>query len=257
MTLNGFHPDAIARNIPPGDNDPAIVPCGVIPHLAVSLADSLFGFFSGPSGGVESHFYVRFDGTFEQYRSIFFEADAQADGNSFNRDGIRVGFVSIETQGVVDENGWTVAQLAAIEKIIRWVHAQPGVHFPLEKCSAWNDPGIGYHAQFPEWNPHNHSCPAPIRIRQFDEILIPRLKGATMLNITTEDADLIVDRLLARFGKGKVIDPRPDHTGTLAVEVVLDSIWTKVTTLENAPPVNVTAAALKTAMVEAMREIVG
>jgi len=258
MTL-GFHPDAIVRNIPPGPNDPIIVPCGVVTHLAVSLADSIFGVFTD-GRGIESHFYVRFDGSFEQYRSIFFEADAQAAGNSFSRNRVLRGLVSIETQGVVDENGWTVQQLATIEMLIRWVKSETervhALSFPLTKCTAWNDLGIGYHAQFPEWNPNNHSCPAPIRIHQFDTILIPRLKETDM-TFTTTDADLVVTRLLPRLGEGKVMDPRPDRDGDLALEVVLDSIWTKLTTLENAPPVNVTADALKTAMVAALREIVG
>src|SRR6266540_3013794 len=118
MTPRGFMPGAIIKNVPPGENDPGIIPCGIVTHIAVSLRDSL-----PPSGdsGKDWHFYVAFDGTIEQYRSIYFEADAQFSGNSFIRNGVRVGFISIESQGLEDGE-WTVAQLASILAIIQWVN---------------------------------------------------------------------------------------------------------------------------------------
>ncbi|GAA3708311.1 hypothetical protein GCM10022377_22670 [Zhihengliuella alba] len=36
-------------------------------HVAVSTADSLYGFFAGGDAPACSHFYVAFDGTAEQY----------------------------------------------------------------------------------------------------------------------------------------------------------------------------------------------
>lgn len=119
----GIMPGAIRKIIPPGDNDPVIIPCGVITHIAVSMSDSLYDYFAHRSGGIESHFYVRLDGTIEQYRNIFREADAQYKGNSFIRNGKRFGFVSIETEGM-GGGKWTIAQLESIKSIILFVRSE-------------------------------------------------------------------------------------------------------------------------------------
>ena len=163
-------PGAIVKNIPPGANDPAIQPCGIVLHVAVSTSPSLYDWFNGPSGGIESHFYVRFDGLFEQYRSIWFEADAQVAGNSFIGPPMntRLGFVSIESEGMGDGE-WTPEQISTIEQIIAWVKSQSD--FPMHQCRAWNDPGLGYHSLFSEWNPNAHTCPGPKRVAQFHKII--------------------------------------------------------------------------------------
>jgi hypothetical protein len=173
--MRGFMPGAIVKNITPGSNDPAILPCGVDLHVAVSRSDSLHDWFDGPSGGVEAHFYVRFDGTIEQYRSIFFEADAQFEGNSFMLGDHRVGFISVETEGM-GSGRWTKAQLESIKAIILWVHSQQA--FPMRVCPAWNSRGVGYHSLFEEWNTNHHSCPGPARIEQFHDVIEPWLPDA-------------------------------------------------------------------------------
>lgn len=172
---NGRMPGVVHKIIPPGVNDPAITPCGVAYHVAVSKALSLFGYFAHRSGGIESHFYVRFDGTIEQYRSIFYQADAQAAGNSFSRGGKLLGFVSVETAGL-GPGRWTAAQLDACARIAVWVASQ--ADFPLEQAPAWDKPGLGYHCLFPEWNPDGHSCPGPRRVRQFHDELLPAIRAA-------------------------------------------------------------------------------
>jgi len=212
-------PGVIVKNVPPGINDPGIIPCGVVTHVAVSLADSL-----PPSGdsGKDWHFYVAFDGTIEQYRSIYFEADAQFAGNSFLLDGVRKGFVSIESQGLGD-GVWTNEQLASIVDIVLWVRSQED--FPLVKCKAWNAPGVGYHRLFDVWNENHHSCPGDARVRQFDNILLPMIKEVADMNQTEIDA--VTAGVLAKLGKGRVADPRPGHEGeTIRLEVVLEAIWT-------------------------------
>ncbi len=195
--MRGFMPGALNRNIAPGSNDPAIVPCGVILHVAVSLSDTIRPVFDD-GRGIESHFYVRFDGTTEQYRSIFFEADAQFAGNSFMFHGRRVGFISVETEGM-GEGKWTRAQLAAIKRIIMWVHEQQT--FPLRVCPEWNSRGVGYHAQFEEWNTDHHSCPGPARIEQFHQVIAPWLK--TALRGPKDSRGEAVDDAIAALSKAK------------------------------------------------------
>ena len=158
--MRGFMPGAHVENIRPGSNDPEIVPCGVICHVAVSRSDDIRPVFTD-GRGIESHFYVRFDGTILQYRSIFFEADAQFAGNSFMFQGRRVGFISIETEGM-GTGLWTKAQLESIKAIILFVHSQQA--FPMRVCPEWNSRGVGYHSLFSEWNTDHHTCPGPRRM---------------------------------------------------------------------------------------------
>jgi hypothetical protein len=167
----GFYPKAIVKNIPPGSNDPAIKPRIAVLHVAVSNADSLHDYFNGPSGGIESHFYIRFDGTVEQYRSIYFQADAQLDANDFA--------IGIETAGMA-AGKWTDAQLASIKALLLWLHTEAGIR--LEECTAWNGEGVGYHTMWgapSHWTPSVKTCPGPERIQQFKDILIPWMAGTT------------------------------------------------------------------------------
>lgn len=166
----GLMPGAIHKIIPPGSNDPAILPCGVTFHIAVSKSDSLYDYFAHKSGGIESHFYVRSNGIIEQYRNIFREADAQSDGNSFYRNGQRFGFISVESEGM-GAGKWTYAQLESFKRIVDYVKSER--NFPLRQAPAWNRGGLGYHCLFREWNPNNHSCPGEQRIKQFHNYLVP------------------------------------------------------------------------------------
>lgn len=173
--MSGWYPNALIKNIRPGVNDPAIKPVGVILHVAVSESKSLFDYFNGPSGGIESHFYVRRDGTIEQYREAGFEADANYKANSFIEDGVRKGFLSVETQGMASGK-WTDEQLASIKAIIVWAHETYKI--PYVVAPDPTGPGIGYHTLFPSWtNSPGKVCPGPDRIKQFKGELTTWLKS--------------------------------------------------------------------------------
>lgn len=167
-----WYPDAVKRNIPPGDNDPSIKGNQriVVLHVADSNVDSLHDYFNGPSGGVESHFYVRKDGTLDQYRDTDWQADANLDANNFS--------VSIETQGLA-AGTWTDSQLVTIKELLLWLHEQhPGI--PLIVCTAWDGHGIGYHVMWgspSHWTPVAKSCPGPERIKQFENDITPWLQA--------------------------------------------------------------------------------
>lgn len=142
-------------------------------HVAVSRSDSLYSYFKYRSGGIESHFYIRYDGTIEQYRDTAYEADAQYHGNSFGSP--RKGFLSIETEGM-GRGRWTAAQVASLKRLTLW--ASETHHFPIVKATAWNGHGVGYHRLFSQWNPHGHSCPGPDRVKQFNEVFVPWFRVA-------------------------------------------------------------------------------
>lgn len=175
---------AVHRLIPAGSNDPRLaVIDGVVLHVDAGNADSLYAYFNGPSGGIESHFFIKRDGTIEQYRDTQYEADANYDGNSYvGTDGKLHGLISIETQGY--GNGeWTPQQLASIKRLLIELSDVHG--FPLRKIPAWNGRGVGYHTMWgapSHWTPVAKTCPGPDRIKQYDTVLVPWFPHAHDLN---------------------------------------------------------------------------
>ena len=158
---------AVKKLIPPGPTDPRIKPRVVILHVAVSEQPSLYAYFNGGSVGVESHFYIRRDGTVEQYRDTGYQADANTDANDFA--------ISIETQGM-ERGEWTTQQLAAIKALLTWCHTTHDI--PLVRCPAWDGSGVGYHTLFPgRWDKRGASCPGPDRKLQFNQVLVPWMRA--------------------------------------------------------------------------------
>lgn len=182
MTKSGWYPGATRLPIPPGTSDPVIVPSMAILHVAVSTVLSLFRFFNGPSGGIESHFYIRWDGTVEQYRSVFREADANYRANSYpGLDGGLLGAVSIETQGLA-AGKWRPKQMEAIKALLLWLNEEHGIPLqpvviprPLTVASG----GVSYHSRFRSWSPVVKSCPGPARIMQYVQDIRPWMKSIT------------------------------------------------------------------------------
>lgn len=191
MTLPALLPFAKHELIPPGSNDPTITAIGNVFHVAVSESSDLHDYFDGPSGGIESHGYIRRDGTVIQYRTLDREADAQAAGNSFSYGGKRCGFLSWETQGG-GLGQWTPEQVATIKRIMKFTHDEGGI--PLKQAPAWNRPGNGYHSLFREWNPNAHSCPGPDRIKQWPKI-IQEIAVSLPATRITKARDLLVEAL--------------------------------------------------------------
>jgi hypothetical protein len=170
MARTPWYPKADRKELPQARTQPAITPRSVALHTAVSTGRSLYSFFNGRSNGVESHLYLRLDGTWEQYMPFNVRADCQRDGNRYA--------VSIESQdnGAADADDiipWSSAQVKALVDFLVWFNREWGV--PLRKVPTWDGWGIGFHAQFtsdryPRWNA-NHACPGPKRIAQVPGII--------------------------------------------------------------------------------------
>jgi hypothetical protein len=110
-------------------------------HVAVSEGSSLYGYFN-QSGKPTSHFYVRRDGTVEQYVDTMYRAPANLEGNS--------SLISFETQGGTrnaDSEPWTAAQVNAMADVIAWLHKVEGVPLQLMPNSKTSSRGIGWHKQ--------------------------------------------------------------------------------------------------------------
>lgn len=205
-----LYPKAVLKLIPSSVDGP-IKPRVAILHIAVSEAASLYDYFKNRSGGIESHFYIRRDGTVEQYRDTALQADANMQANDFA--------VSIETQGM-GSGEWTVEQLEAIKELLLWLNKVHGI--PLVKCPAWNGSGVGYHILFlAEWAGKPRSCPGPDRIKQFDSVLVPWM--ARVVDEASRDEDRPAPPPPAPAptpAPAPKPAPKPAPTGGLTVKVI-------------------------------------
>lgn len=111
-------------------------------HVAVSEAESLFGFFSNPKTFVVSHFYVRKNGVVEQYVDTKYRAVADLQGNDAT--------ISIETQGGVNNaqgEPWTEEQVKSLAAIYKWARETHGIKNARAVDSRPGDSskGLSYH----------------------------------------------------------------------------------------------------------------
>lgn len=176
-------------------NEPHIIPTQGIAHVAV--VPIYPGITSGPlfHDGLDWHFYIDAGpgdpwDICTQLRDTFIQADANFHANGPRADGS--GAVSFESEGSGD-NLWTGWQVEAIIWLFNHMYEIDGI--PLRICPAHDQPGLGYHRLFNEWNSPYHSCPGDPKVDQFYNIIMPALSGPLPAHISTiEDTmKIIVD----------------------------------------------------------------
>lgn len=174
----------------------------LILHTAVSSASSLFGWHQQVNHG--SHFYLRADGTWEQYVDTRFRAPNQMDGNHDS--------VSVESQDMggpfpawsgSNVPAWTDAQTESIAELAVWLHETHGIPLVQLPSSRPGTRGIGWHRQgvdgnFPDgilagrvsggetWSNPGKVCPGDRRIRQVPGI-IARAVALAEDDVSAED----------------------------------------------------------------------
>lgn len=210
MTFPKYYPPAERRIIPAGDSDPPITPTIIILHVSAGRSPSLFNWFAGPSGGIESHLYLSKRGKWEQYRQFNREADAQLGGNSWTgiatgKDGlrreVRLGSISVETEGL-GGGWWSRKQKREIKKFLLW--ARDNLDVPLTQVRVPNPGtvgrgGVGYHSQFDKWNSMGKTCPGPRRIAWFRKRLVPWMAEQNRQFHVVTEKDTI-NRVAERYG---------------------------------------------------------
>lgn len=188
------YPLAEMKLLPESATQSGIRPAQVILHSAVDAPGptSLFPYFDRVDVVLESHFFVRLDGTVEQYMDTEVRADANYHANK-RVDG--TGAISIETEdeGRPEALRWTGNQLAAIRQLLTWIwRTHPAV--ARRVCRDHADPGIGYHSMWgapSEWTPvPGKTCPGGIRIKQFEEDLTPWINDVKPVTAEQEETDM-------------------------------------------------------------------
>ena len=111
----------------------------IIWHVDAGNANSLYGWWNQSGSGQNgSHFFVKTDGTVEQYAPI--DRIVWTSGNGSIRS------VGIETQGYA-AGEWTPAQRAALIKLTRWLCSTLGVPMVMAPNSKLTSRGIAWHRQ--------------------------------------------------------------------------------------------------------------
>jgi hypothetical protein len=112
-----------------------------------------------PDTGSSAHFGLAKDGRLWQWVDTADKAWAQAGGND--------SYVSVECEEKVGDT-LTAAQLAALVRLVQWMHDRHGM--PLVLANKPGDRGLGYHAMGGvAWG--NHPCPGPLIIAQRQAII--------------------------------------------------------------------------------------
>lgn len=248
---------ARTRLLPEANTQPTMRATQVILHVAVSEADSLYGYWTTPGVGLESHFYVAYSGAVEQYVDTSHSADANLTANR-RPDG--TGAISVETAGL-GPGSWTPEQLDALLGICRWARDVHGV--PLQTCPGPDAPGIGWHVMWGApgpWTPRSKVCPGPARVEQFKQIIMPRLAGAEEVDMPLTDADVakVVDGVWRKVAAGLTDSTHsylpPLHSRLTAVEGRMAGMQTAMSQLAAG---NTDPAALQAAIEDAMRKVLG
>jgi len=223
---------AIWREIPDNRRQPTMRATQVIMHSMASpgtTPQDLIRYWSQPGTPLESHFIVGRDGRAWQLVDTGRSADANYRANR-RPDG--TGAISIETEdniGNPDTLPWTAAQIDTLVRLALWAARVHGI--PRRRCPSPSSPGIGFHTLFgapSEWTPVSKTCPGTIRIRQFNQTVLPAIvAGAAGGGLSVADAnslerhlDVIQEKIERTFNQVNI------KTGDLANRV--ETVETKV-----------------------------
>ena len=213
--------------LPENATQAAIRPTQIILHTAVDSPGPtrLEAYFAREDVHVESHFWITLAGEVVQMMDTEVRADAN---RTANRRSDGTGAISIETEDEGNPAGvpWSDAQLRAIDQVCRWASSVHGI--PLRKCEGPDDPGVGYHAMWgapSAWTPTaGKTCPGPLRISQFEDVLLPLWEVPEMAGMNETSAKRLASALYWVFLKR---DPGKDAVG--------HAYWTKVAMEQGGP----------------------
>jgi flagellar capping protein FliD len=197
---------AIWREIPDNRRQPTMRATQVIMHSMASpgtTPQDLIRHWSQPGTPLESHFIVGRDGRAWQLVDTGRSADANYRANR-RPDG--TGAISIETEdniGSPDTLPWTSAQIDTLVRLALWAARVHGI--PRRRCRTPSDLGQGYHTMFgapSAWTPVSKTCPGTIRIRQFNQTVLPAIvAGSAGGGLSVADANSLERHLDVIQGK--------------------------------------------------------
>jgi hypothetical protein len=183
--------------LPENETQRALNPTQFIVHTAVDHPGptNLFGFFKRTDVTVESHWWLRMDGTLEQFIDTNVEAHANLKGNRFALS------VETEDEGSPATTPWSPEQVDTLVELLVFVNREHGI--PLQIMTDWASPGVGWHSMWgfvdgvnltggylvsPWTNSRGKTCPGKLRIQQFINDVLPRAQA--LIGSGEENMDL-------------------------------------------------------------------
>lgn len=119
------------------------------------------------STNLESHFGIDYSGKVAQ----FIDTNVRADANAYANDWA----ISVETaSNTKGTDPWNPAQLDSLIDLMVWVHKTHNI--PVRLAPTWTTPGFGYHRLHAKWSLSGTACPGAARIKQFNEVVMPKVK---------------------------------------------------------------------------------
>lgn len=181
---------------PESDAQAAIVPTQMIIHSVAApwTIERIYEYWRD-STNLESHFGLGYDGRLGQYIGTQTRADANAQAN--------VRAISLESAAnLQNSDPWTDEQIESLIKVMDWAATEHDI--PRRKCRSWTDPGFGYHRLYPEWSLGGTECPGDARVRQFNEIVLPRVIAGDVgddVALSADDIKKIADAVYTKIIK--------------------------------------------------------
>lgn len=203
--MGTFYPLAIQKPIVRNHGGRRSVTRGAVVHVDAGGAASLQGWFNNPASSASCHFYVKYDGTVEQYLDADLIAWTQRAGNTT--------CVGIETQGL-GSGSWTPAQLAALVHLLRWLSERYGIPLANMVDSRRSSRGVGIHrfgidpyrvAGGEVWGPYAKACPGGDRVAQFPGLIASLVVGSPVVVPVVTPVQQAVEsqeQIIARMNAG-------------------------------------------------------
>lgn len=211
---------------PESDNQAAIVPTQMIIHSVAApwTIERIYEYWRD-STNLESHFGLGYDGRLGQYIGTQTRADANAQAN--------VRAISLESAAnLQNSDPWTQEQIDSLVRVMDWAAKEHSI--PRRKCRSWTDSGFGYHRMFPEWSTSGTACPGDARVKQFNDIVLPRVIAGDVeedMALSEADIDKVAAKVVAEltsqaglklfFGRDNVLKAPPD-----AADIDTNTYWT-------------------------------
>jgi len=197
------------RPLPENETEPPNHPRLFIVHVIVGGLEAAYGHFLNSSNS-ESHFGIGY-GLEQRPVQQWLDTDREADTN-WDANGISV---TVETAGYAHEpfTDFQIEELVQLGVWTCWTHDIPPV-----VAQAWDGTGLGWHAQFPEWNRSRKTCPGQPRIDQLQGYVFPeiarRMEDEVMRRndkaAPSKDVEFLQARLNWWSYKGPVPELTPD-----------------------------------------------
>lgn len=175
---DNWYPHAEHFPIPETYTQPAITPRGYMLHTMAgpktTSPEALYQYMNRADVNGECHQIIGYSRCL-QVVPFNVRADNNYKANAWFENGVRYGFVSVETQddgsnNNVEDDPWTAFQLEHLAGTAAFLHLRYGI--PLDRCATWTDGGVDGHRAFPEWSLYaGKTCPGEARWHQIPTVI--------------------------------------------------------------------------------------